>query len=173
MQVLGRPKEEAAKRFTSAAQEALKRANFLERPTLMTTQAMALLLVSLHHSNAYPLFGLMADTSKQIAFQGRYHRHAAWVLCGVLIRIAVKMGLHRDGEGLGLPPLRGGNDDGSGGRSCCWTWATVWLSGYLDTAFPWDRQTELPRNVTDADISPDSTAPIKPSRGRYGEWRCP
>ncbi|KAH8879761.1 hypothetical protein GQ53DRAFT_853391 [Thozetella sp. PMI_491] len=144
MQVLGRPKEEAAKQFTSAAQDALKRSYFLERPTLMKTQAMTLLL---------------------IAFQGRYHRHAAWVLCGVLIRIAQKMGLHRDGEELGLPPFEAEM------RRRLW-WQIVLLdmgygvaSGYLDTAFPWDWHTELPQNVSDADISPDSKDPIKPREG--------
>lgn len=41
----------------------------------------------------------------QLSLHGRHDAHVTCVLSGVCIRIAQKMGLHRDGQLLGLPPF--------------------------------------------------------------------
>jgi hypothetical protein len=40
-----------------------------------------------------------------LPFRYFYNPHTYWILTGVAVRIAQRMGLHRDGEKLGLPPF--------------------------------------------------------------------
>ncbi|KAK1726585.1 hypothetical protein CaCOL14_004372 [Colletotrichum acutatum] len=143
-QMLDTSKEEALKKFTAGVKAALTKVNFLKNHDLMTLQALILYLVSL---------------------QGRYNRHAAWVLSGVLIRIAQKMGLHRDGELLNLTPYE------TEMRRRLW-WQIIMLdtkyamvSGFCDTLLPWNWDTNTPQNVNDADLFPGSTEPVQPREG--------
>lgn len=101
----------------------------------------------------------------QISLQGRYDRHAAWVLSGVLIRIAHKMGLHRDGKRLNLPPFE------TEMRRRLW-WQIIMLdckyavtSGFADTLLPWGWDTEIPTNIDDSNLYRGSTEPIQPREG--------
>lgn len=88
---------------------------------------------------------------------GRYDRHAAWILNGVIIRIAQKMGLHRDGEILGLSPF-----DTEMRRRVWWQIILLdavygMLSGFGQSMLPRHWDTKQPRNVNDADLFPTMT----------------
>jgi len=102
---------------------------------------------------------------RQISLQGRYNRHAAWILNGVVIRIAQKMGLHRDGEMLGLGPFE------SEMRRRLW-WQIIMLdakyammTGLNHSLLPriWD--TKEPKNLNDSDIFPSATEPFQARDG--------
>lgn len=85
---------------------------------------------------------------------GRYDRHAAWILNGVIIRIAQKMGLHRDGEILGLSPF-----DTELRRRVWWQIILLdavyaMMSGFGQSMLPRHWDTKQPRNVNDADLFP-------------------
>ncbi|KAJ0286342.1 hypothetical protein Brms1b_004146 [Colletotrichum noveboracense] len=143
-QMLDSSKEDALKKFTAGVKAALTKVNFLKNHDMMTLQSLILYLVSL---------------------QGRYNRHAAWVLSGVLIRIAQKMGLHRDGDSLSLTPYE------TEMRRRLW-WQIIMLdtkyamvSGFCDTLLPWNWDTKTPQNVNDADLFPGSTEPVQPREG--------
>ncbi|KAF4808896.1 Aurofusarin cluster transcription factor aurR2 [Colletotrichum siamense] len=143
-QMLDSSKEDALKKFTAGVKAALTKVNFLKNHDMMTLQSLILYLVSL---------------------QGRYNRHAAWVLSGVLIRIAQKMGLHRDGDSLNLTPYE------TEMRRRLW-WQIIMLdtkyamvSGFCDTLLPWNWDTKTPQNVNDADLFPGSTEPVQPREG--------
>ncbi|ROT38976.1 hypothetical protein SODALDRAFT_149802 [Sodiomyces alkalinus F11] len=143
-QMLDTSKDEALKTFTAGVKSALTRVNFMKHYDMVTLQALVLYLISL---------------------QGRYDRHAAWVLSGVLIRIAYKMGLHRDGEKLNLPPFE------TEMRRRVW-WQIIMLdckyaitSGFADTLLPWGWDTEIPTNIDDSSLFRGSTEPIQPREG--------
>ncbi|KAK2733505.1 fungal specific transcription factor domain-containing protein [Colletotrichum kahawae] len=143
-QMLDSSKEDALKKFTAGVKAALTKVNFLKNHDMMTLQSLILYLVSL---------------------QGRYNRHAAWVLSGVLIRIAQKMGLHRDGDSLNLTPYE------TEMRRRLW-WQIIMLdtkyamvSGFCDTLLPWNWDTKTPQNMNDADLFPGSTEPVQPREG--------
>ncbi|KAH7368827.1 C6 zinc finger domain-containing protein [Plectosphaerella cucumerina] len=142
-QMLDMSKDEALKKFSAGCRAALTRSDFLKHYDMVTLQAFLLYLVSL---------------------QGRYDRHAAWILSGVLIRIAHKMGLHRDGEMLNLQPFE------TEMRRRVW-WHIVMLdskyamtSGFSDTLLPWGWDTRLPSNVNDTNLFPGSTE-LQPREG--------
>lgn len=85
---------------------------------------------------------------------GRYDRHAAWILNGVIIRIAQKMGLHRDGELLGLSPF-----DTEMRRRVWWQIILLdavyaMMSGFGQSMLPRHWDTREPTNVNDADLFP-------------------
>lgn len=102
----------------------------------------------------------------QLALQGRYDRHARWILGGLLIRLALKLGLHRDGETMGLSPFE------TEMRRRVW-WALILqdakvalMSGlghaYLATGW-WD--TKEPANIDDSDLVESATEPIQSNEG--------
>ncbi|KAM5356742.1 hypothetical protein ACJ41O_003388 [Fusarium nematophilum] len=133
--MLGIPKEEAIRRFTAGVKAALTKVNFLIHYDTVTLQALVLYLISL---------------------QGRSNHHAVWVLSGVVIRIAHKMGLHRDGETLNLSPFE------TEMRRRVW-WQIITLdsmyattSGLKETLLPWGSDTKVPQNLNDADFGPGS-----------------
>ncbi|KAK3308497.1 fungal-specific transcription factor domain-containing protein [Chaetomium strumarium] len=142
--LLGYSREDAIQRFSSGVRSSLNRIGFLRSHDLTTLQALVIYLFSL---------------------QGRYNRHAAWILNGVAIRIAQKMGLHRDGEILGLPPFE------SEMRRRLW-WQIILVdskyavfSGLSHSLLPRNCDTKPPKNVNDADIFPSATEPFQDREG--------
>ncbi|KAI1852421.1 hypothetical protein JX265_011054 [Neoarthrinium moseri] len=134
--VLGIPKDDAFARFSKGARVALMRIGILHKYDLVVLQAMVLYLTSI---------------------SGRYDRHAAWILNGVIIRIAQKMGLHRDGELLGLSPF-----DTEMRRRVWWQIILLdavyaMMSGLGPSMLPRHWDTKEPRNVNDADLFPTMT----------------
>ena len=71
-------------RYQFAAKQALVNANFLSSTELAVLQAFILFLIPNRFS---------------------YDPHVFWVLTGTAVRLAQRIGLHRDGEKLGLPPF--------------------------------------------------------------------
>ncbi|KAH8690216.1 C6 transcription factor domain-containing protein [Talaromyces proteolyticus] len=83
-QRLGQSRAILMQRYRFAAQQALVNASFLKTTEMPVLQALVLFL---------------------IPCQYHYDSQTFWVLTGVAVRIAQRMGLHRDGEKLGLPPF--------------------------------------------------------------------
>ncbi|KAK3945772.1 putative fungal-specific transcription factor domain-protein [Diplogelasinospora grovesii] len=142
--LLGYSREQALQRYSSGVRLSLVRIGFLKSPDLTTLQALVIYLISL---------------------QGRYNRHAAWILNGVVIRIAQKMGLHRDGEILGLGPFE------SEMRRRLW-WQIIMvdakyamLSGLSHSLLPRSWDTKVPKNVNDSDLYPSATEPFQDREG--------
>lgn len=71
-------------RFSFAARQALVNASFLTTTDTSVVQALILFLLACRY---------------------HYDPNTYWILTGVAVRIAQRMGLHRDGEALGLPPF--------------------------------------------------------------------
>jgi hypothetical protein len=71
-------------RYHFASRQALVNASFLKTTDIVILQALVLFLLSCRYF---------------------YDPHTYWILTGVAIRIAQRMGLHRDGEKLGLLPF--------------------------------------------------------------------
>ncbi|TDZ67972.1 Aurofusarin cluster transcription factor aurR2 [Colletotrichum trifolii] len=143
-QVLNVAKSKALEKSSLALKKALSRVDFLRKYNLTILQCLVLYLVSL---------------------QGQFDRHASWILTGTLVRIAQRMGLHRDGELLGLRPFE------TEMRRRIW-WQIIMLetkyailAGFCDTLLPPNWDAKLPSNVNDADLLPGSSEPVKSREG--------
>ncbi|KAK4225072.1 fungal-specific transcription factor domain-containing protein [Podospora fimiseda] len=77
-------RESLLRRYHHATQQALVNASFLKTTDMTVLQALLLYLLSSVHI---------------------YDSHTFWILSGVALRIGQRIGLHRDGEKLGLPPF--------------------------------------------------------------------
>ncbi|KAK3685118.1 fungal-specific transcription factor domain-containing protein [Podospora appendiculata] len=143
--LFGYSRDEALARFSNGVRLSLMRSSFLKSHDLTTLQALVIYVISL---------------------QGRYNRHAAWILNGVVLRIAQKMGLHRDGEVLGLSPFE------SEMRRRLW-WQIIMVDAKFamfcglshQPLLPRSWDTKPPRNVNDADIHPSATEPFQDREG--------
>lgn len=100
-----------------------------------------------------------------MSLQGPHDRHRSWVLSGIMLRIAYKMGLHRDGETLGLPPFE------TEMRRRAW-WQIIMLdstyaitSGFSGPELRRGWDTGVPLNVNDADLFPSFQGPLQPHEG--------
>ncbi|KAJ3553763.1 hypothetical protein NPX13_g10801 [Xylaria arbuscula] len=140
---LGCGKEEAYQRFSTGCRIALMRVGILKTYDLVVLQALVLYFFSL---------------------TGRVDRHAAWILNGVTVRVAQKMGLHRDGELLGLPPFE------TEMRRRVW-WQIILIdtvyalmSGLGQSLLPRSWDTKQPNNINDADLYPTMTT-LQPRSG--------
>ncbi|OAA41811.1 fungal specific transcription factor domain-containing protein [Metarhizium rileyi] len=144
IQLLGMSRESAIQKFLAGTKVALIRFNFLKNYNMTALQA----LVHFMH-----------------CLQGRYDRHAAWVLTGTIVRIAQKMGYHRDGDILGLEPYE------TEMRRRLW-WQIIvqdskyaMLSGLSQSLLPLHWDTKTPQNVNDADLLPGSAEKIQSRDG--------
>ncbi|KAI1170123.1 fungal-specific transcription factor domain-containing protein [Nemania sp. FL0916] len=142
-QQLGCAKEQAYQRFSTGCRIALMRIGILNTYDLVVLQALLLYFFSL---------------------VGRVDRHAAWILNGVTVRVAQKMGLHRDGELLGLPPFE------TEMRRRIW-WQIILIdtvyalmSGLGQSFLPRSWDTKQPSNIHDADLYPTMTS-LQPRNG--------
>lgn len=101
----------------------------------------------------------------QISLLGRYNRHSAWILNGVVIRIAQKMGLHRDGEMLGLSPF-----DTEMRRRLWWQIIMLdakyaMMTGLNHSSLPRNWDTKEPRNINDVEMFPQAREPFQDRDG--------
>ncbi|KAH7136900.1 putative C6 transcription factor [Dactylonectria estremocensis] len=141
---LGHTRATLRKQYHFAARQALVNASFLKTTEMSVLQALVLFLMSCRYV---------------------YDSQTYWILTGVAVRIAQRMGLHRDGEDLGLPPfeiqmrrrlfyqlipLEGVASQMSG-------------AGIAIPADAWD--TKPPLNVDDDQIWPGMTEPPKERQG--------
>lgn len=84
LQICGHPRDTMLQRYHFAARQALVNATFLKTTEISILQALVLFLLSCRYL---------------------YDPNIYWILTGVALRIGQRMGLHRDGEELGLPPF--------------------------------------------------------------------
>ncbi|KAF4636255.1 hypothetical protein G7Y89_g1826 [Cudoniella acicularis] len=75
--MMSEPKESLIARYSAAAEQSLVRVGFLQSSDIVVLQALVLFL---------------------IAVRSRHNPHAFWILCGVAVRLAQRLGIHRDGE---------------------------------------------------------------------------
>ncbi|KAI2780339.1 putative C6 transcription factor [Daldinia loculata] len=129
-------------RYRIATRQALVRAGFLSTSSPMTLQAYAIFMMCVRKS---------------------YRHDTLFVLSGVAIRLARKMGLHRDGSLLGLSPFE------TEMRRRLW-WHLVHvdfrLADILGTRPSLDlvsKDTKIPLNVNDEDLDPNM-ASLPPER---------
>lgn len=131
----GAEKRELLKRFSRSTGIALHRAGLLTAPTLESLQALVLILI----------FMLSVGNLKTV-----------WTLSGLAFHIARSLGLHRDGRRLGLSPFE------TEMRRRLW-----WNITILDSRFAEEHgaepsftekscDTELPSNINDDEISPET-----------------
>jgi transcription factor-like protein/Zn(2)-Cys(6) binuclear cluster domain-containing protein len=84
LQKLGEPRHTLLARYSFATRQALINTSFLKTTAMPVLQALVLFL---------------------LACKQTYDPQTFWILTGVASRIAQRIGLHRDGETLGLPPF--------------------------------------------------------------------
>jgi hypothetical protein len=139
---LGETQEKMLKQFRFALEQALSKANFINTSELCVLQAFSLFLVTVRRF----------DDSR-----------FCWTLTGLVIRLAQGMGLHRDGTQFDLTPF-----ETEMRRRLWWTILILDLRSseevgseltILDTSF----DTQMPLNINDADIGPE-TVDMPPSR---------
>ncbi|KAI3318123.1 fungal-specific transcription factor domain-containing protein [Xylariaceae sp. AK1471] len=144
VQYLGLTREDALNRFTRGTKLALTRSNFLKSYDMTTLQALSLYMLSLN---------------------GRGDNHSNWIMGGTVLRIAQKMGYHRDGGHFNLTPF-----ETEMRRRLWWHVLTqdskhAMLSGLNQSWVPSNWDTKLPQNLNDADLFPNSLEPLVPREG--------
>lgn len=147
----GQSRANLLQRYHYAARQALVNASFLKSTEMSVMQALLLFLLAGPYS---------------------YDPNTYWILTGVAVRIAQRMGLHRDGESQGLPPFdvqmrrrlfyRLIQLDGVAGQM-----SGVGVSMLSDM---WD--TQSPLNIHDEQIWPGMTEPPEAQKGATGMIFC-
>lgn len=137
------------------------RAQLLSR--YQTTVIQALVNASWLKTTAMPI--LQAYTLFLIALRTQVDSHTFWILTGIAIRLAQRMGLHRDGESLGLPPF-----EVQMRRRLFWQLLPLdsyagQTSGTGISISPSSWNTKRPLNVNDDQIFPGMTEPPCEQRG--------
>lgn len=141
-------------RYRLATRQALVNAGFLSTSNPMTLRAYAMFMVSCSHQSR-----LTTELIRKMAVRNSYRCDTLFILSGVAIRLARKMGLHRDGTSLGLSPFE------TEMRRRLW-WHLVHtdfrMADLLGTRPSLDiasGDTKLPLNVEDEDLHPDMIDP--------------
>jgi hypothetical protein len=161
------------RRLLFGTKVALTRFNFLQNYNMAALQALVHFSVRALHKLSTSLtldyHQLSLDLTLTDQLQHAIHRRCdgdmAWILAGTIVRIAHKMGYHRDGELLGLDSFE------TEMRRRLW-WQIIILdtksamfSGLGLSPLPvlWDTCT--PQNINDADIFPGCTKKVAPRNG--------
>lgn len=144
LELLGQARAGVQAQYYEAMLQALVNAHFLRTTEIAVFQAYILFLISVR------IF---------------YDPHTFWILTGVAVRIAYRMGLHRDGEELGLKPF-----DVELRRRIFWQVlpldglsAQLAGTGVAISSDAWD--VKQPLNINDTDIWPEMTEPPQPRTG--------
>ncbi|OJJ66701.1 hypothetical protein ASPBRDRAFT_363783 [Aspergillus brasiliensis CBS 101740] len=108
---------------------------------------------------------LQAYTLFLIALRTQIESHTFWILTGIAIRLAQRIGLHRDGESLGLPPF-----EVQMRRRLFWQLLPLdsyagQTSGTGISLSPDSWDTKQPLNINDDQIFPGMTEPPRDRRG--------
>ena len=143
-ELFNEPQARLLTRYHDAVRQALVNAYFLRTTDMMVVQAYMLFLLSIRTT---------------------YDPHTFWILTGIAVRIAQRLGIHRDGEELGLKPFDVQMRrrifwqllplDGIAGQLCG--------TGICITQDSWN--TRQPLNLNDVDIWPDMTDPPQARTG--------
>ncbi|KFA64454.1 hypothetical protein S40285_01095 [Stachybotrys chlorohalonatus IBT 40285] len=145
MAKLGTDRDDLLRQYRFASEQSLAKANYLNTSdlTVLTAFTIFLKVVRRHDDTRF-----------------------CWSLTGLLVRIAQGMGLHRDGTYFNLTPF-----ETEMRRRVWWVIMTIDVRSSeemgSDMAIPdGSFDTEMPSNVNDADISPESTVLPEPKDGR-------
>lgn len=152
-------------KYQLGTKQALIRAGFLKSSDLIVLQAFVLFLVSFSiprsrqaHETVIPVLILRY----QLSIRSTYDSRSMWTLTGIALRIGQRIGLHRDGSVLQLPPF-----EVEMRRRLWWQIVlidsrTAQLSGQGTSVLTPSWDTKLPLNINDADIYPGMTkAPVE------------
>jgi hypothetical protein len=106
-----------------------------------------------------------SDNRLQLGIKGFYGSGTLHILCGLAVRLSMRVGLHRDGATLGLPPF-----ETELRRRLWWhiiqlDFRTSDLLGIRPSLDLFVGDTKPPSNVEDEDISPGMTEPPKERTG--------
>jgi len=144
IKIFGEARTSLLAKFEAALRQALVNAQWLRSTNLAVVQAFELFLLSVRST---------------------YDPQSFWILTGVAVRMAQRLGLHRDGNELGLKPF-----DTQMRRRIFWQLLPLdGLAGQLSgtgiciTLDSWT--TEPPLNLNDTDIWPDMTQTPEPHTG--------
>lgn len=135
---LGLEKQATLRKYRFATEQALARTGFLSTQELIVLQAMLLFLTCVRRSD---------DT--------RY----VWTLTGLLIRLAVALGVHRDGEQFGVSPF-----ETEMRRRLWWQICTLDVRASEDhgtdpSIIEQTFDTKFPLNINDDDLTPSMKEP--------------
>ncbi|KAL2834863.1 fungal-specific transcription factor domain-containing protein [Aspergillus cavernicola] len=128
-----------------------------------TAVCQALVNASWLKTTAMPV--LQAYTLLLIAMRTQIDSHTFWILTGIAVRLAQRMGLHRDGEKLGLPPF-----EVQMRRRLFWQLLPLdayagQVSGTGISISPNSWDTKQPLNINDDQIFPGMTQQPQEQRG--------
>ncbi|VUC24876.1 unnamed protein product [Clonostachys rosea] len=141
---LGQPRSRLMKEYHFATRQALVNASFLRTTEMSVLQALVLFLLSCRYL---------------------YDPSTYWILTGVAIRIGQRIGLHRDGEKLGLPPFEVQVRRRLFFQLLPLEGIASQLSGTGITAVPNDWDTLPPLNINDDQIWPGMTEKPQEQKG--------
>ncbi|KAG9239957.1 fungal-specific transcription factor domain-containing protein [Calycina marina] len=134
--MLGDSRDSLLSKFSHAAQQALINARFMKSLNMLTLQALIL------YALAVPKY---------------YDPHSFYILTGMAVRIAQRLGIHKDGALHKISPFE------TEFRRRTW-WQVVFLDGQSSklagAGFPahlLQYDTKLPTNVSDSDLNPNMT----------------
>jgi len=135
---LGDTRPALVSRYRFCLEQALARANFLVTEELIVLQSFIIYLLSL-----------------------RRHEEARtiWSLCGLVIRTAVRLGLHRDGTDFDLPPFEAEIRRRTWWQICMLDIRTSDDHGCDPTVTEHISDTKPPLNINDDDLSPLMSEP--------------
>lgn len=141
---LGQSRIELMSRYQHAVWQALVNASWLTTTEMPIIQACVLFLISI---------------------RTQIDPHLFWMLTGIAVRIAQRMGFHRDGEGFGLPPF-----DVQMRRRVFWQLLPLdgyagQISGTGISISPNSWDTKPPLNINDEQIYPDMTHQPEEQKG--------
>jgi hypothetical protein len=140
----GHSRVELMSKYRHAVWQALVNASWLTATEMPVIQACVLFLISI---------------------RTQIDPHLFWMLTGIAVRIAQRMGLHRDGEGLGLSPF-----DVQMRRRVFWQLLPLdgyagQISGTGISISPNSWDTKPPLNINDVQIYPDMTHQPEEQKG--------
>jgi hypothetical protein len=138
LQQFNQPRNDLLSKYRTSVCQALINASWLKTTSMLVLQAYTLFLIAMRTQ-------LDSDTF--------------WILTGIAIRLAQRMGIHRDGENLGLPPF-----EVQMRRRLFWQLlpldsyaGQVSGTGIMISPNSWD--TKPPLNINDDQIYPGMTEP--------------
>ncbi|CAI6043984.1 unnamed protein product, partial [Clonostachys chloroleuca] len=142
-QKLGESKNSAIDRYSKTLNSSFNRIGLLKGYDITVLQALVFYMVTLFLCS-------------------QYQHQSAWILNGTIMRIAQKLGLHRDGENLALSPFE------TEMRRRIWCQIIIFdyycalMSGLSQTALPEGSDTKSPSSTNDSDLFPEmATMPAR------------
>ncbi|TVY83010.1 Aurofusarin cluster transcription factor aurR2 [Lachnellula suecica] len=142
--LFGESRQALVAKYCHATQQALMNAKFLRSMNLLTLDALTIYILGVRRI---------------------YDPHSIWVLTGVAVRIAQRLGLHRDGSKYKISPFDAEM------RRRTW-WQIIFLDGHASklagAGFPaWHTQfdAKVPLNISDSDLSPAMKDPPTEKEG--------